>query len=223
MIGIAIFALSAIAGAGIWIFSPFQDRSSSAYHAWKNGHDANARHQNEMIARLVDESFRLDSLDLIYVSAGKAYFSWWGHILLRLRGSGATPDDDVVVSFLADFADFPVSRWKASFGGYEVLPRLVTYREAAHEYIQGENRSFTPYLLVTTPEQLSLFLRTLRLWAQNPATPGTYTFFNHNCAGLVSHLLRDSQVLSSEQGPFPIFPSKLVSLLLKIGVLKERG
>lgn len=220
-IGFAAFTLAAIIGAGVWIFSPFQDRTSNAYQLWKLDREQRARRQREMIEQITNSTFQLDDLELILVAPGKTYFSWWGHLLVRLRGSGASPPADVVVSFLADFADFPVDRWKASFGGYDILPRLITYEEAETEYVRGENRSFTCFSLETNAEQRKRFLEVLCRWATSPTTAGTYRFFSHNCVGLVSHILQDAQVLPKQTGRFAIFPSKFITALLRVGVLRD--
>src|SRR5687768_3594837 len=95
-LGIAL-ALVLAWGAN-WTFSPFQDRESEGYRLWLAERERDAERQMRMNHRVLNEPVPFNRIELVHVGPGANYYSWWGHLLLRLVGSGATPDDDLTVS-----------------------------------------------------------------------------------------------------------------------------
>jgi hypothetical protein len=207
---LAIFFISCV--------KPENNKSSAEYLAWKNQHEAdlenNKIHQNAILS----SDFKFNHLELVEVSAGKKYFSLWGHLMLRFSGSGKTPDDDLVLSFLADFNDFPVSNLKASTGGYVVMPKIGTVLQYKNEYEKGEGRSITFHpILVENQKNLKL-LNVLRQWIIHPEEAGGYSFFYNNCVSLMTKLLIHSEILPN-QGLYGYWPKYVPRLLGLEGII----
>lgn len=200
------------------IKGPAQDRVSPEYFVWKTGHD------NElMINKLYQEvilkpDFKFDHLELVEVSAGKKYFSLWGHMMLRFAGSNPDPDQDLVLSFLADFNDFPVDNLKASTGGYVVKPKIGTVKQYKEEYEKGESRSIFFHPIHSSFEQNQKLLNILRLWIIHPETPGGYSFFYNNCVILMTKLLVESGMLP-KFGMYGYWPKYVPRLYAKEGLI----
>lgn len=181
---------------GLMLKGPTQDRKSDAYFAWRSQHEhelaINRLHQEAILS----PHFKFDHLELVEVAPGKKYFSLWGHMMLRFAGSGgANPDQDLVLSFLADFNDFPVDDWKASTGGYVVMPKIGTVAQYKTEYTQGEGRTIFFHPIHATEEKEQLLLTTLRSWIKDPTLPGGYSFFYNNCVSLMTKLLVEAKLL----------------------------
>ena len=200
------------------IKGPTQDRSSKEYFAWKAQHEQdllfNRLHQ-EVILR---PDFKFDHLELVEVAAGKKYFSLWGHMMLRFAGSNPDPDQDLVLSFLADFNDFPVDNMKASTGGYIVMPKVGTVEQYKKEYEQGEGRSIFFHPIHSTHQQNQKLLSILRTWILHPETPGGYSFFYRNCVSLMTKLLVESGMLP-KMGLYGYWPKYVPRLYAKEGLI----
>lgn len=214
-------SLVALLGGLYWTFAPIQDRTSDAYRNWLAGRAVIEARQNEMKRILLADSFHYSRIELTHVGPGKAYYSWWGHVLLRFVGSGATPPEDLTLSFLADFNDFPVNKWKASFGGYSIFPKLGAYREFEAEYLLGENRYMRTMGIKSNEVNRRRLVEKLREWVGHPEAQGTYKFFTENCIGLLDRLLVESGVLGpNDFKRVPIFPWHLKDLLTKANLLE---
>lgn len=201
------------------IKGPTQDRTSKEYFAWKTQHEhelaINRLHQQAILS----PDFHFDHLELVEVAPGKKYFSLWGHMMLRFAGSGgADPDQDLVLSFLADFNDFPVDNWKASTGGYVVLPKMGTVAQYKTEYEKGEGRTIFFHPIHATQEQEDKLLLTLRQWITNPALPGGYSFFYNNCVSLMSKLLVEAKLLP-KMGLYGYWPKYVPRQYAKEGLI----
>lgn len=203
-------------GLAILLF-PVPDTSSPEYHSWKKEHDLLLAQQSKMAALLMGQDFKFNDVELIHVGPGPAYFSKWGHLMLRFKGSAPTLEDDLTLGFLADFNEFPYSRYKSIFGGYTVLPKLDTLSNYRVKYQQIENRTMDFYLLESSAPEREKLLRTLKQWLTDPRTPGTYTFFSNNCVGLMNRLLFESGIFTETQLRDGYFPDDLPPLLKKKG------
>ncbi len=202
--------------------SPIQDRSSKEYFEWKKNHDMELSRAKVFQQKLLSDQFSFNALQFIEVSPGEKYYSWWGHCLLRLVGSGENgPESDLAISFLADFNDFPLNKVKAGLWGYEVWVKVDTIEQYRKEYIAKENRSMDFYQLNSTEMQRLKLLDTLRLWIINPKSPGSYSFFFLNCVGLLNKLLFESGILP-ESGFYGYFTKNLKTEYKKVGVLGDQ-
>ncbi len=220
-----IYFLSFILVFTIFLWSqtgPFQDRSSPEYNAWLKEHNLELDRVKKHQALILSSDFKFDKLEYIEVSPGPRYYSWWGHCMIRLVGSGgANPENDLAISFLADFNDFPLNKLKASFGGYTVLVKVDTMAQFKIDYGKKENRTFDFYDLRTSTEQNKKFLEVLRLWITKPESPGTYSFFFKNCVGLMNQILFDSGILKSK-GIYGYFTRFTKYAYQNAGILSDR-
>ena len=100
------------------------------------------------------EKRQYTGIDIIYASIGKPYYSWLGHIALRLKGSGLSPEEDLVLSYLPLFNSAQVDNLAAYYGGkYPAFPLLKTFGEIKKEYVSGEKRYLDLYPLKLTKKQ----------------------------------------------------------------------
>ena len=176
---------------------PKKDKSSKEYFAWKASHDEDLKRNRELQLKILDPRFTFDSLEIVEVSPGKKYYSLWGHLMLRFKGSSgvADPESDLVLSFLADFNDFPVNNFKASTGGYVVLPKIGLVKDYRKEYEVGEGRQIKFFRIITDKKNELNVLSILRQWIVNPETPGGYSFFYLNCVSLMVKLLHEANII----------------------------
>lgn len=199
---------------------PTQDRVSSEYHVWKKQHEELLVTNKSYQAAVLGPGFNFDHLELILVSAGEKYYSRWGHLMLRFAGSGESQEqEDLVLSFLADFNDFPVDNMKASIGQYVVMPKINTLAHYRQEYEKGEGRTMTFYKVTATNEQKRKLLEVLRKWIQEPVLPGGYSFFYNNCVSLMTKLFLESNLLPGHTF-YGVWPKYTLGRYAKQGLIK---
>lgn len=167
-------------------------------------HNKMLQENKERVQAILSDDFQFQGLEFIYVDFGKVYYSWWGHALIRFVGSGATPNEDWTLSFIADFNDYELDNLKAYFGGYEVLTVMKPLRDYMDEYIKGESREMLRYPIVATREQELKFLLIIRDWIKDAKKAGAYTFRQNNCSGLMMKALYKSGISSIED--FETYP-----------------
>lgn len=159
--------------------------------------------ENQKIQPLVtNDSFSFYGLEAIYVSIGRPYYSWIGHVFIRMVGSGKTPDDDLGISFLPVFDDASTDNLKAYYGGYPIFPVVKTWREFLHEYVEVENRTIDRHILLTSKAQRDNFKSTLRKWVKSPTEIGDFSFKRHNCTYWQLKLMKEAG--------FPVDPLNVV-------------
>lgn len=191
-----VFLGACILLLGLLMKGPSQDRSSKEYFAWKTQHEQELATNRIYQQTILNPSFHFDHLELVEVAPGPKYFSLWGHVMMRFAGSGGDdPDQDLVLSFLADFNDYPVDDFKASTGGYVVLPKIGTVAQYKKEYTEGEGRAIFFHPVNATEEKEQMFLKILREWIVDPKIPGGYSFFYNNCVSLMTKILVESKLL----------------------------
>jgi hypothetical protein len=199
--------------------NPKKDTSSEAYLKWNDKHQAELNLNHSLQLLILNETFQFSEIELIEITPGQKYFSLWGHVMLRLKGSGGDdPQKDLAVSFLADFNDFPVNDLKASFGGYVVQAKLGTIEQFEKDYVQNEGRKMFYHVIKTDQKRRDLFLKILRDWIREPHLPGGYSFFYNNCVSLLVKLLSEAQIV--EPGLYGYWPKYVPYLFKKAGYLK---
>ena len=171
-----------------------KDQSKAAKDAFYNEHNQMLFENKERSKLILKQDFEYRGLEFIYVDFGKIYYSFWGHGLVRFVGSGKTPLEDLTLSFIADFNDYNLDNMKAYFGGYDVLPELKPLKTYMDEYIKDESRFMHRYILQTTVEQRHKFLKLIQDWVRDNKKPGTYTFRENNCSGLIMKALNFSGI-----------------------------
>lgn len=220
------FIVLSIVVLAIFVWSqtgPFQDRSSDEYKIWHKSHVAELERAYSFQKLILDNNFKFDSLQFVEVSPGSKYFSWWGHCLLRLVGSGKEgPDSDLMISFLADFNDFPLNKLKASFGGYDIFVKVDTLAQYKVDYSEKEDRTFDFYNLKTNTVQNNDVLTKLREWIRTPQSAGTYSFFFMNCVGLMNKLFFETKILK-ENGYYGYFTKYVKYRYENVGLLDTRS
>jgi len=142
-------------------------------------------------------------------------------MMLRFKGSSQTndPDLDLVLSFLADFNDFPVNNIKASTGGYVVLPKIGTVKQYKDEYEKNEKRTIKFHPVIATKKEERKLLDILRFWIVNPKSIGGYSFFYRNCVSLMVQLLHESQILK-QGGIYGYWPKYVPAQFDREGIIK---
>ena len=212
--------LTAIIGVLIYAgANPKKDNSSAAYYEWKAKHQADLDLNNSLQLLILNESFHFSEIELVEITPGQKYFSRWGHVMLRLKGSGGNDSQkDLAVSFLADFNDFPVNDLKASLGGYVVQAKLGTIEQFENDYVKIEGRRMFYHEIKTDQKRRDLFLKILRDWIRDPHLPGGYSFFYNNCVSLMVKLLSEAQIV--ERGLYGYWPKYVPYLFKKAGYLK---
>ncbi|GAB4015408.1 MAG: hypothetical protein Fur0010_14410 [Bdellovibrio sp.] len=188
-----------------WFFgSPGEATSVEAFKKWDAERNLMLEKQKLMTVEILSENFKYQDLELIYIGPGKPYFSWWGHLLLRFVGSGTSPEMDFALGFVADFNDFPLDKYKGLFGGYTVLPKIDTIKNFHHEYAEVSAREFVRYQLKSTQLQRDKLLGNLKEWLRDPSLPGSYSFAQNNCVGLMAKLMVQSNFEQlQDYGYFP--------------------
>lgn len=204
------------------LIGPTQDRVSPAYFKWKANHENELAINRELQKKILDKNFHFTQLELVEVAAGKKYYSLWGHLMLRFKGSGNKNDanQDLVLSFLADFNDFPVDNFKASTGGYTVLPKIGTVEQYKNEYEVGEGRSIQFHPIKATEAQKEKLLLILRQWIVKPELAQGYSFFYNNCVSLMIKILNESEILL-KNGLYGYWPKYVTALLKAEGIIVQ--
>lgn len=118
--------------------------------------------------------------------------SRWGHAMLRFVDSDNDWRNDYVISFVLDQNEEELNLGKAIFGGYPILPETKTFGEFWSQYVKGEGRPLNRIIMPTTAKMREELLTSFQNRSENPATLGTYTFLNNNCAGALGELLSDA-------------------------------
>lgn len=204
------------------LIGPTQDRVSPAYFMWKANHENELAINRELQKKILDKNFHYSQLELVEVAAGKKYYSLWGHLMLRFKGSGNknNANQDLVLSFLADFNDYPVDNFKASTGGYTVLPKIGTIEQYKKEYEINEGRSIQYYPIKASTAQKEKLLLILRLWIMKPELAQGYSFFYNNCVSLMIKLLNESEVLP-KKGLYGYWPKYVTAQLKAEGIIEQ--
>lgn len=205
------------------LFYFLKDRSGDTpeFQKYKEDHLGMLSRQGEMEQKFLASEFKFNSLELIHIGPGERYFSRWGHIMIRFVGSGSSPSEDLAVSFLADFNDFPVNDVKAFLGGYVVLPKLETMANYHREYFHGEKRFLHSYPLNLSTWESDKLTQTLKAWVKDKSLPGSYSFMSNNCVGLVHRLFEDSGF--TLKGDRSYFPGATPAFYYQAGLIKDLG
>jgi len=171
-----------------------KDQSKSAIAEFEKNHRAMLLENESRTNLILKDSFSFQGLELIYVGMGKKYYSYWGHALIRFVGSSENPNEDLTLSFIADFNDYNLDNIKAYFGGYDVLTIIKPLSKYMEEYIQEESREMRRYIIQSTQEQRDKFLSVIRHWIIDSRLAGPYTFRSNNCSGLIMKSLERSGI-----------------------------
>lgn len=158
---------------------------------------------HQLLKTLPDRNYK--GIEVIYASVGKPYYSWLGHIALRLNGSGKTPQEDLVLSYLPLFNTPKVDNLKAYYGGtYPVFPQLSSFQEIRKEYVDGEKRYLDRFILKLSTEQIGKIKNQLTKLISKKDI-GTFGFKRKNCTHYPMQFLASIGLrLDREKTTFPI-------------------
>lgn len=145
---------------------------------------------------LSDES-QVIGVELIVAGKGPAFYSRWGHAILRFVKKDGDIYHDAAVSFLADMpTDREISTKemykKGILGEFKSQPVIKSSAKFWRDYVVFEKRPLLRYIIPTSPQLRHQLLETLKAWIKNPGLIGNYKFVTNNCAGIVVKLLNDS-------------------------------
>ncbi|WP_164848516.1 DUF4105 domain-containing protein [Halobacteriovorax sp. HLS] len=155
--------------------------------------------------KVLSEDFSFSGVELIYVQSGSIYYQWFGHVFIRFVGSGKTSDEDLGVSFIADFNEYALDNLKAYYGGYTVLPVVDKWENYVRDYTKVEKRYIDRYIFPTTLEQRNDLKKALKSWIKDPSIPGSYSFRRNGCTALLLKLIATfSKDIDSSKVLFPI-------------------
>jgi hypothetical protein len=169
-------------------------------------------------SKILSDNFRFNRIELVFIDIGPIYYSWWGHIALRLISGNKKEESDLTIDFIADFNDYKTDNLKAYFGGYDPLVQVREYSKLYTDYSLKEGREMSSYPIIMNKLQRKTFLKVLRQWIINPKSAGTYTFRRNNCSGLLLKLLHSSGLNLSKD--FSFYPFDIATELMSRGVIR---
>lgn len=170
-------------------------------------------------ANIKERSLKIDAIEMVYVSTGSAYYSWLGHALLRLVGSGKTSDDDWTISFLPLFDTPTTDNIKAYYGGYSIFPVIKKWSEFVNEYVVDEDRYFERHLLKSNEEQRQRLSTFVIEMAKKPLELGLYSFKRLNCTYWQLYILEQAGIPVDKNRPF--FPIDMMNYLIEEGFVEK--
>lgn len=176
--------------------------------------------ENAIVQADIDKrSLRIEAIEMVYVSTGSAYYSWLGHALLRLVGSGKTPEDDWTISFLPLFDTPTTDNIKAYYGGYSIFPVIKKWSEFVKEYVVDEDRYLERHLLKSNEEQRQRLSSFVIQMAKKPLELGQYSFKRLNCTYWQLYILEQAGITVDKNIPF--FPIDMMNYLIKEGFVEK--
>lgn len=143
---------------------------------------------------LISRRSNIVGIEVIIADRSSNIASRFGHALLRFVGKDGVWTNDFVVSFGALPETEKLSLIKGFFGGYKILPEIMTMHEYWQKYAISEKRDLRRFALNLTPDQLDQFLIVAFDYIKNPQKLNNYTFAKNNCVGVISKLLIESNL-----------------------------
>ena len=131
----------------------------------------------------------ITGLEIIVADRANNMASRFGHALLRFVDKDGLWANDIVISFGALSDTEKLSLVKGVFGGYPILPEVMTLHEYWNRYTQVESRDLRRYVLNLDKKQLDHFLDITFEYVKNPEKLKNYTFTKNNCVGVISKFL----------------------------------
>jgi Domain of unknown function (DUF4105) len=159
------------------------------------------------IDQLLSQESNIIGLEAI-IAAGSddAFYSRFGHAMIRFVKADGVFETDYVLSLEANVPDNQINAMKGVFGGYQVVPIVQSFGDFWEEYVQQEERPLSRYIVLSTPALRHQLLTQLKAWSENPKLSGDYTFLKNNCVGALAKLLDDSG-FPTTIGIYPVIPT----------------
>jgi hypothetical protein len=146
---------------------------------------------------------------IVAAQSNGAFYSRFGHAMLRLVKADGNFATDPVLSLEADVPANQVDAVKGLDGAYRVVPDLETFGNRWLDYVSVEERPLQRIIIPTTPAMRARLLETLVKWINDPSAAGNYTFLRNNCVGALSKLFEESGFPSPPGRINPIIPTNL--------------
>ena len=143
---------------------------------------------------LFTQRSQITGVEIIVADRSNNVASRFGHALLRFIDRDGYWANDLVISFGALSDTEKLSLVKGIFGGYPILPEVMTLHEYWGRYTQEESRDLRRYVLNLTPDQLDAFLDVTFKYVKNPEKLKNYTFTKNNCVGVISKFLIEADL-----------------------------
>jgi len=174
---------------------------------------------------------RVEGIDLLLISKGKAGESQFGHITLRLRlcSKSLTPGEacpetqrakGVTVTYAADLSgDSFVNPIKGLFGYYPSAVSIAYFQSTLEGYIYHEQRQIASYpLKITHMQKQRLVFQILQdAWSYE----GEYRFVTRNCSTEARDIIKSILEIHGFSSASPIMPSQLQKKLYQAGVIDK--
>src|SRR5690606_38879202 len=142
---------------------------------------------------------RIKGLEIIIADRTDEVASRFGHGLLRLVDDDETWVNDPVISFSALSYEENYSLRKSIFGGYAVLPQLMTFYEFWGMYTEREERDLKRFVINLEGKDLDRVLDKLFFYLDNPELLDDYTFLSNNCIGVITKIFVEAGVTKSKK------------------------
>lgn len=142
---------------------------------------------------------RIKGLEIIIADRTDQAASRFGHGLLRLVDDDNTWVNDPVISFSALSYKEHYSLRKSIFGGYSVLPQLMTFYEFWGMYTEKEERDLKRFVINLSAEDLDKFLDKLFFYLKNPDLLDDYTFLSNNCIGVITKIFVEAGLTKNKK------------------------
>lgn len=142
---------------------------------------------------------RIRGVEIIIADKAESFASRFGHGMLRLVDDDNTWVNDAVVSFSALSYDEKYSIRRSLFGGYTILPQVMTMYEYWNMYTNSEERDLKRFVINLPKKELDQFLNTLFKYLKDPEQLDNYTFLSNNCIGVITKIFVEAGVTKSKK------------------------
>lgn len=143
---------------------------------------------------LISKRSDIVGIEIVIADRASNIASRFGHALIRFVDKNGLWANDLVVSFGALSETEKLSLVKGVFGGYKILPEIMSFHEYWNRYTQNENRDLRRFVLNLDKKQLNQFLDVTFNYIKNPEKLKNYTFAKNNCVGVISKFLIEANL-----------------------------
>lgn len=182
---------------------------------WASEQEDDLQNSRDLAERLFQSEDDIIGLELIVADGSDgAFYSKWGHAMLRFVSASGGVFDDYIVSMVANInPENQITQKelieKGLLGGFSVLPFIKTSAGFWQDYVLKEGRPLRRYIISSSPKNRHQLLVTLKKWTEHPEQIGDYTFLTNNCAGALAKLLEQSGFPKANELFAPRIPTNL--------------
>lgn len=162
---------------------------------------------------LFSKRSEITGVEIIIADRASNIASRFGHALIRFVDQDNLWANDIVISFGALSDSEKLSLVKGVFGGYPILPEVMTLHEYWGRYTQVEKRDLRRFVLNLEKKQLDKLLDVSFDYIKDPQKLKNYTFTKNNCVGVISKFLIEAKLTVDDKQA--IIPSRIHKWLKK--------